>query len=192
METLKNFIRRIVTYIFLINHGVETKFGYVNLVGFPLIKKCPGSRIIIGENVTLVSKTKGNILGINHPVILATLTQDAYIDLKKGCGASGSTIIAAKGITIGEYSGLGANTNIYDTDFHPIDPIRRRNQTSILDSKCKPIFIGDDVWIAANAVILKGVQLGNGSVVSYGSVVKQSFGEETIIEGNPAISTKEI
>lgn len=50
----------------------------------------------------------------------------------------------------------------------------------------KPIVIGDDVWIGANAVILPGVSIGNGAVVAAGSVVKNDIEPFHIVGGVPA------
>ncbi|MGB9595410.1 MAG: DapH/DapD/GlmU-related protein [Candidatus Poribacteria bacterium] len=50
----------------------------------------------------------------------------------------------------------------------------------------KPIKIGDNVWIGANAIILPGVEIGNNTVVGAGSVVTKSFGDSLVIAGNPA------
>ena len=51
----------------------------------------------------------------------------------------------------------------------------------------KPIIIGDNVWIGANAIILPEVKLGNNCIVGAGSVVTKSFEEDgLIIGGNPA------
>lgn len=46
--------------------------------------------------------------------------------------------------------------------------------------------IGDDVWIGANAVILPGVNIGNGCIIASGSVVTKSFPSNSIIMGSPA------
>jgi acetyltransferase-like isoleucine patch superfamily enzyme len=46
--------------------------------------------------------------------------------------------------------------------------------------------IQDDVYIGACAVILPGVTIGNGSVVSAGSVVTTSVPPMTVVQGNPA------
>ena len=46
--------------------------------------------------------------------------------------------------------------------------------------------IEDDVWIGANAIILKGVTLGKGCVVAAGSVVTKSVPANALVGGNPA------
>ncbi len=66
-------LRKKKDYEYLISQGVETEYGNVFLGGKPIIHKHPNSKIIIGKNVTLLSDTKYNFAGINHPVILATV-----------------------------------------------------------------------------------------------------------------------
>lgn len=52
---------------------------------------------------------------------------------------------------------------------------------------CRPILIGDNVWIGANVTILPEVVLGNNIIVGAGSVVTKPFPEDNcIIAGNPA------
>jgi acetyltransferase-like isoleucine patch superfamily enzyme len=51
----------------------------------------------------------------------------------------------------------------------------------------KPIIIGNNCWIGANAVILPGVELGDNVIVGAGSVVSKSFESNQIIAGVPAI-----
>jgi acetyltransferase-like isoleucine patch superfamily enzyme len=47
--------------------------------------------------------------------------------------------------------------------------------------------IGDDVWVGANATILKGARIGSGCIVASGAVVLAgSYAERSIIAGNPA------
>ena len=48
------------------------------------------------------------------------------------------------------------------------------------------IIIENDVWISANATILKGVNIGNGAVVGAGSVVTKDIGTQELWYGNPA------
>lgn len=48
------------------------------------------------------------------------------------------------------------------------------------------VVIEDDVWVGANALILKGVRIGGGSVVGAGSVVTKDIPPYSIVVGNPA------
>lgn len=186
-------IMQLIDYLYLRSKGVDTKYGYCRLVGFPIISKTKGSKIIIEDNVTIVSKTKGNIAGVNNPSILATLDKNAIIILKSGSGVSGAKLISVVGIEIGKHTGLGVNCSIYDTDFHPIEAEKRRNQMSILDAKFKKVVIGNDVLIGANSIILKGSVIPSSSIVGAGSVVTGRFLEEnSVYAGNPAKKIRSI
>jgi acetyltransferase-like isoleucine patch superfamily enzyme len=185
-------ISKLVDFLYLKYHGIETQFGYVKLLGFPIVYKTPGSRIIIGKNVTLVSNAKHNIAGINHSVILATLTSSAIIKIGDGSGCSGTVLCAVKGIDIGNHVALGANCKIYDSDFHPVQPGKRLNQSSILDAKSAPVIIADHVWISEGALVLKGVKMEFGSVLSAKSVLTTYAKPLSVYVGNPAVFVREI
>jgi len=189
------FIEKAFTYYYLKKHGVQTKYGYVKLIGLPIIRKHPFSSIVIGQGVTLVSKTSGNILGINHPTILATLHKDAKIKIGKNSGLSGASIIAVDSITIGENVGIGANCYVYDSDFHAINSKLRKMQKGIQDlrkAKYSPIKIGNDVFIGLGVSILKGVTIGSEAAVGAGSIVTKDIKRKTIVAGNPAKFIKNI
>ncbi len=49
-----------------------------------------------------------------------------------------------------------------------------------------PIVIGNDVWIATNAVVLSGVTIGDGAVVAAGAIVTRDVPPYTIMAGVPA------
>jgi acetyltransferase-like isoleucine patch superfamily enzyme len=184
---------RIITYLYLRYHGVETKYGYCRLVGFPIISMVKGSRIIIEDKVTIVSKTKGNIAGINNRSLIATIDKTAIITLKYGSGISGAKMVSAIGIELGEYSGLGANSTIYDTDFHPVEGGDRRKQKSIHDAESKKVIIGEDVLVGANAIILKGTIILNNVIVGAGSVVSgRTLESNSIYAGNPVIKVRDL
>ncbi|MCX6704297.1 MAG: acyltransferase, partial [Candidatus Woesebacteria bacterium] len=172
-----------IDYNFLKYHGVDVEFGSVKLIGFPIIKKARNSKIAIGKGVTLVSHSKGNPAGINHPVILATLSEGAIITIGNGCGFSGSTICSACSIDIGDLSGFGANAAAYDTDFHSIKDFGTPSD-GISRAASKPIKIGKRVWIGANTLILKGVQIEDNCIVGAGAVVRTNMSAGTIYRGN--------
>ncbi|MEW5859288.1 MAG: DapH/DapD/GlmU-related protein, partial [Cyanobacteriota bacterium] len=50
----------------------------------------------------------------------------------------------------------------------------------------KPVIIEEDVWIACNSIILRGVTIGKCSVIGAGSVVTKDVPAWTIVAGNPA------
>lgn len=49
-----------------------------------------------------------------------------------------------------------------------------------------PVILGDDVWVAHGAIIEPGVTIGNGSVISAGSVVTADVPARSVAIGNPA------
>jgi putative colanic acid biosynthesis acetyltransferase WcaF len=54
------------------------------------------------------------------------------------------------------------------------------------DLRTRPIVVGDSVWIAAQAFIGAGVNIGRGSVVTAGAVVMEAVPENSLAKGNPA------
>lgn len=72
--------------------------------------------------------------------------------------------------TVGLYL-KGANCKIIDNDFHPREleyPHKGLNQEY---TRIKPIIIGNDCFIGANSILLKGTTLGNNVIVGAGGVV---------------------
>ena len=49
-----------------------------------------------------------------------------------------------------------------------------------------PIHVGNQVWIGANAVVTKGVTIGDNSIVAAGAVVNRDVPANTIVGGVPA------
>ena len=185
VNKIRTYPKMYFDFWYLRSKGVDTKWGYVRLEGLPIISKTKGSTISIGKGATLVSRSKNNLAGINHPVIIATLTESAYIFIGR-CGISGSSICAAISITMGNDSGLGANSNIYDTDFHPIDAEVRRHNNNVKNALAKAVTIGENVWVASNCTILKGVSIGDNAIVGACSVVTKNVFADTMVAGNPA------
>ena len=54
------------------------------------------------------------------------------------------------------------------------------------------MIISDNVWIGMNAIILKGVNIGENSVVAAGAVVTKSVPPNCVVAGNPAILAREL
>jgi len=69
----------------------------------------------------------------------------------------------------------------FHTAIHPIDAAERRKGIE----RAEPIVIGNDVWIGAQACILAGVHIGDGSVIGAGSVVTKDIPAGVVAAGNP-------
>jgi acetyltransferase-like isoleucine patch superfamily enzyme len=100
-----------------------------------------------------------------------------------------NTFITARDpVEIGNNVLIGPNV-VINTGNHtfadPNIPIVKQGHTS------EKIVIGDDVWIGANAIILKGVNIGKGSVVAAGAVVTKSVEPYTVVAGVPAKKIKD-
>lgn len=53
-----------------------------------------------------------------------------------------------------------------------------------------PIVIREYAWLGINSIVLPGVTIGKGTVVTAGSVVSESVSDNTIVRGNPALVIK--
>lgn len=60
------------------------------------------------------------------------------------------------------------------------------------DLKTAPITLRRGSWIAAQAFVGPGIEIGEGTVVSAGSVVTESLGPKVLVRGNPAVIVKQI
>lgn len=167
--------------------GVELASG-VRALGSPIVECAPGSGIEIGDRVVLCSSSRWTALGVAHPVVLRTLQPGARIRIGADTGISGASICAAMSVQIGSRCLLGADVLVADTDFHAVEPSGRRFNTNWAEIGCAPVRIGDDVFVGARAVILKGVCVGNGAVVGAGAVVTRSVPPGAIVAGNPAVA----
>jgi maltose O-acetyltransferase len=77
---------------------------------------------------------------------------------------------------------IGDQVTILDCDFHEISPITRMNGVGPIE----PVVIGDNVWLGSRVMVLKGVTIGENSVVAAMSVVTKSIPPNSIAVGNPA------
>ncbi|PYE29974.1 succinyltransferase-like protein [Rhizobium sp. PP-WC-1G-195] len=91
-------------------------------------------------------------------------------------------------IILGNHRTTSASTYPFSTlrDFWPSAPSNFDDHLAKGDVR-----IGNDVWIGARAIILSGVDIGDGAVVAAGSVVSKSVGSYKIVGGTPAKEIKD-
>jgi len=116
--------------------------------------------------------------------------KDAQITIGENVASNnGLLIICAERIEIGNDCLIGKDVQIMDFDAHGLTPSERRNSIG----KVKPIVIGRNVWIGNNAIILKGTEIGDNSVIGAGAVVTGGkFPSNVVIAGNPAKVVKSL
>lgn len=90
------------------------------------------------------------------------------------------TFQPAGGVEIGDDVFIGSDVRIYTTN-HPLDPDERAEGKATT----RPVKIGAKVWIGGGAIILPGVEIGEGTTIGAGSVVTRSLPSRCVAVGNP-------
>lgn len=154
--------------------------------GVPLIDIRKGGLLQIGKNVTLNSNNDGYHINMHSPVKLFADRPGASIAIGDNTRLHGSCIHAYGSISIGKNCLIAANCHIIDGNGHDMsypDVSNRINTTG----KVKPVVVEDDVWICANTIVLPGVTIGRGSIISANSVVTADIPSMVVAGGNPAV-----
>lgn len=149
-----------------------------------------GGKCTLGNSLIFNSSLTSNLVGIYKPCTI-NVEEGAMLIIGDNCGFSGVSIYCADKIEIGKYLTCGGNVCIWDTDFHPIGHLDRRvhDRRKIASKHVK---IGDDVFIGANSMILKGVEIGDRVVIGAGSIVTKSIPADELWAGNPAKFIKKL
>jgi acetyltransferase-like isoleucine patch superfamily enzyme len=118
-------------------------------------------------------------------ITLHAVVPDACIVIGQDVGFNGAVSIAAheaSKITVGDRSLFASGCHVNSSDVHQIydaDTNKRINPAA-------DIAIGEDVWLGAGALIMKGARIGNMTVVAAGAIVTGSHPGSSIIAGAPA------
>lgn len=98
----------------------------------------------------------------------------------------GVRISASDAIEIGDNCMFASGAYITDSDWHGVyDRIERNVEPA-------PIRIGNNVWVGDRAIVLKGVTIGDNSIVGAGAVVTRDVPANVVVAGNPARVVKEL
>ena len=154
----------------------------IRIIGRIIVFRTPKSIIQIGEHCVFNSSSKLNFRGINHPCILQTGTPQAKIMIGNHVEMSGTSIVSNHSVTIGNRVLIGANCQIGDRDGH----------SKRYKSSPKPIIIENDVWLGMNVTVLKGITIGEHSIIGANSVVTKDIPANCIAAGNPCKIIKQI
>ncbi|MDD4927939.1 MAG: acyltransferase [Gallionella sp.] len=106
------------------------------------------------------------------------------IIIEDGVWINNNAVIIAErsSIRIGANTLVGGEFTVVDSDFHDLHPDRRLAGTH----ECKSVDIGKNVFIGSRVMILKGVNIGDNSVIAAGAVVTRDVPDNCIAAGVPA------
>ncbi|MDP9310093.1 MAG: acyltransferase [Chloroflexota bacterium] len=169
---------RILTQYVMVKYrllrGDRVQFGPGFQANRKLVIRGPG-RVVFGADVNAWAHEERNVI--------ITFSPDVTIRIGSHVRLNGVGLMAKRGITIGDHCILGS-TLLVDTDFHSLRRDRATNPHAPVLSA--PISIGDNVWLAGQTVVLKGVTIGANSVVGFRAVVTRDVPADVVVAGNPA------
>lgn len=139
---------------------IEKKYSYFSI--------SDGGKVIFGKNCGI---SLGNSLRVDG----GTLIIGRNFSTNKNCFISCTEMIK-----IGDDVTFGWDVNLRDSDGHKV-------YDGELLPNSKKVSIGNHVWVCSFSHILKGVNIGNDSIVAYKSLVTREFLEDhLLIGGSPA------
>lgn len=135
--------------------------------------------IEIGADVRLSGKSQITFANRVHARPRLTIGDHTFI-------GHNCTFAIGQAVTIGSHCLLAGGVRIADLDGHPVDFEERRRNAPIAASTIRPVEIGNDVWLGTGVSVLKGVRIGDRSIVGAGSVVSKDLPPDVVAVGNPA------
>lgn len=126
-----------------------------------------------------------------YPQVNLTVGKSATLMIGQNTTINKYTSIVALGhVSIGKECLIGENVKIYDNN-HRIDQIDGLQVPNHKEFSVDSVVIGNNVWIASNATILKGVRIGNNTVIGTGCIVYQDVPENSVLVNKQNLVLKE-
>lgn len=191
MSVFKRLIKKVVGLV-LKRPGIDYPDGVVvgqrtSVVGSFTVRK-PGGLIQIGSDCLIEGS-----LGTETPASRLVIGDNVYVGR--------SVLVAISRLTIENDVLISSDCLIQDSDNHNIRYSLRKNDCQDWKNgeghnwsvtPTAPVRICRGAWLGAKCIVLKGVTIGEGSVVGAGSVVTRDVAPYTVVAGNPARFIKTI
>ncbi len=167
-------------------HFIAPKCDYLGV--YPTFMKpwltcISGPNIRIGKCATVISEPESPVrIGVwGHEPNLGKIEMGDYVLISPGCRIS-----ASDEIIIGDSVMMANGVYITDSDWHGIyDRVARPKEAH-------PVHIGNNVWLGDHATVLKGVTIGDNSIIAAKSVITRNVPSNVVMAGNPAQIVKEL
>jgi len=185
-QLLTHYVNKVINLYTLKKHGVS--HGRFHINGLIRVVNYGGS-LVLGENFSANSGKRYNPIGGDTVLNLVVFRPAAVLTIGKNVGISNSTIVCWERVEIGDNVVIGGGCRIWDTNFHSLD-VKTRVSGNDLDIRTAPIKIGDNAFIGGGVIILKGVTIGENSIIAAGSVVHRDIPSNSIAAGNPCVVIK--
>ncbi len=171
---------------FMKHNSIEVWGGRSNVVEIGALSKLNNCRIYIRGNNNHIKIGRECVM--NH---LDIWVEDDGNSVEIGCNTwiTGETHIAVTegtAVKIGERCLFSDEIAIRTGDSHSI-----LNEQGVRINKAKGVEVGNHVWIGNRAMLLKGTEIGDDSVVGAGAIVTEKFGTGVIVAGVPGKVIKE-
>lgn len=184
MNLLDKIIKVYHYILFIIKLKIyKVKYGD-RIRGNRVVLKNEGT-IILGNKVSLNSYPSGEL----YTTGIHTYGKKSLVKIGNNCNLNGTTIYSRKKVIIGDYCMFGPGVKIIDNNSHRISiDIEERRKSP----ESKEIIIENNVWIGSNSLILKGITIGENSIVAAHSVITKDIPKNVLVAGNPAVIIKNL
>lgn len=158
-----------------------------------------GERVLLGPNAWCFNQGPRERVRIGDGVVCRGLLRretfgDGEIEVGDDVYVGDDVIVSCSTrIEIGPGALLAHGVQVFDNDSHPVDQgerasdwlaVRAGSERGVIAAT--PVVIRPGAWIGFNAIVLKGVTIGEGAVVAAGSIVTSDVAPGAIVAGNPA------
>ena len=190
-KVVKSVSRRIRTWcstlhvrmLFRLN-GIRYGHG-LRAIGIPSVNMSLGGSATIGERFAIRTGCGNTEVGLVGSRI--RVGPKGVLAIGDRVGMSNATIVCEESVEIGDDVFLGGGVQVFDTNFHSTDAfVRTSSRETRADVRTAPVRIGARAFLGANALVCKGVSIGDAAVVAAGSVVVCDIPDGETWGGNPA------
>lgn len=145
--------------------------------------QCNGlGNVIIGDSVTIGSHPSPSFFSTYAYLEARKESASISIGARTSINNNFCAIAEHTFIDIGEDCLIGVNVEILDSDFHSL---KFDERGASKPEWAQPVEVGNKVFLGSNVKILKGVSIGEGSVIANGTVVTKNIPSHVIAGGNP-------
>ncbi len=180
---MKSVLQNVWRQVFrlLSQRSVAFRVGENSTLRYDRIRSAPRCAISVGRDCI-----------INTRIIFDR--PGASFDCGDRCYIGASLLVSAQQISLGDDVLISWGVTIVDHNSHAIDWSQRANDVLNWGKRIKdwsnvriaPVRINERAWVGFNAIILKGVTIGQGAVVAAGAVVTKDVPPYSVVAGNPA------